>query len=180
LARLTYLNAEDLSDADSHLLDRPINIFRVLAHSPGGLECMVRFGHWIRHESTVSARYRELAILEVGLRHGSEYEFAHHARIAQDFGVPVSAIGDLARRATGQAHALDLVDELVLQAADELSDATTLSNETWRNLQEAFTAEEVVELVLVVTHYVQVVRVLGALRVDLEPEYAPYVDLMRA
>ncbi len=36
MARLPYLNKEDLAESDRDLLTRPININRTLVHSPGG------------------------------------------------------------------------------------------------------------------------------------------------
>jgi alkylhydroperoxidase family enzyme len=87
MARVPYLDAADLDEADRPLLARPINLFRGLAHSPDRLARFHAIGDWIRHESEVDLRLRELAILQVGYLTRSHYEYAHHIRIGRDFGL---------------------------------------------------------------------------------------------
>lgn len=87
MARVPYLDAGDLDDADRRLLARPINLFRGLAPSPDGLARCHAVGDWIRHQSGVDPRLRELAILRVGYLTRSHYEYAHHIRIGRDFGL---------------------------------------------------------------------------------------------
>ena len=65
-ARLPYLNADDVAEEDRDLLARNINLARELVHSPKALRNFSRLGMWIRRESTLDARLRELAILQVG------------------------------------------------------------------------------------------------------------------
>src|SRR5690606_11222739 len=65
VARLPYLDREDLPEEHRPLLDRPINLFRGLAHNPDVLRWMEGIGRWIRFESRVDPRLREMAILQV-------------------------------------------------------------------------------------------------------------------
>ncbi len=178
MARLPYLSAEDLDPDDRALLDRPINLVRALAHSPRGLELMAAFGSWIRHDCELDPRLRELAILQVGYLSRSEYEFSHHVQIGRTFGVSDSDVQGLVADTNGEGSDLSERDRVVLRAARQLTEGTTLDDETWTDLTEHFTAPRLVDLVLVITHYAQVVRVLGALRIDVEDEYRKYVALL--
>ena len=47
MARLPYLKQDDLHDEDKHLLDRDINLLKVLAHSPGGLNAFNQLTQYI-------------------------------------------------------------------------------------------------------------------------------------
>ena len=47
MARLPYLDEDDLAPEDQRLLDPPLNIFRVLAYCPAGARAFGRLGLWI-------------------------------------------------------------------------------------------------------------------------------------
>jgi AhpD family alkylhydroperoxidase len=170
-ARVPYLNAEDLGDADRDLLGRPINLFRALAHNPDGLRAFHGVGEWIRYGGQLDARLRELAILRVGYVTRCAYEFSHHVRIGREFGLTDADI-ELVRR---PAAATDDGAALVLRAATEITEDLGLADETWQGLTGLLGNAGAVELVLVVAHYCAVVRVLNSLKVDVEPEYEGYL-----
>lgn len=177
MARLPYLDRGDLPEDSQDLLDRPINLFRGLAHNPAVLRWMHDIGRWIRYEATLDSRIRELAILQVGYTARSEYEFSHHVAIGYDFGVTRADVVALVADSRGEPTNLSAKDRSVLAAARELTDGTELSSGTWQSLQEYFSSTEVLELVFIITHYAQVVRVLGALEIDVEDDYQKYLKL---
>jgi alkylhydroperoxidase family enzyme len=171
--RVPYLDAADLGEADRALLRRPINVFRALANNPDGLREFQRVGEWIRHRGQLDARLRELAILRVGYVTRCAYEFAHHVRVGQEFGLTAGDIELVRRPAAGPAS--DDLDALVIQAATEITEDLGLADETWQRLEGELGTSGAVELVLVVAHYCAVVRVLNSLKVDVEPEYERYL-----
>ncbi|MDP1839746.1 MAG: carboxymuconolactone decarboxylase family protein, partial [Reyranella sp.] len=77
MARLPYLDAEQLPPEHKELLKRPINLTRLLVNSPGMARAFHGVGGYIRNKSTLDPRLRELAILQVGWMEKSEYEFTH-------------------------------------------------------------------------------------------------------
>jgi AhpD family alkylhydroperoxidase len=172
-ARVPYLEADDLDEADRALLRRPINLFRALASNPDGLREFQRVGEWIRHSGQLDARLRELAILRVGYVTRCAYEFSHHVRIGREFGLTTGDI-NLVRR-PGAGPAPDAGAAVVIQAATEITTDLGLADETWQRLVGQVGTGCAVELVLVVAHYCAVVRVLNSLRVDVEPEYEQYL-----
>ena len=173
MARVEYLTAEQLDEQHRHLLARPINLSRAVAHSPAGLQQFQRYAQWIRFECEVDPRLRELAILRVGYLAGSEYEYSHHVEIGRHFGVTDDDI-----RAIGgpDGTARDPAAGVVLQAATEITQDCRLADPTWQSLVELLGLRAAVELVLVVAHYSAVVRVIGALEVDVEERYRGYLD----
>jgi alkylhydroperoxidase family enzyme len=176
MARLRYISSAELAESERHLLDRPINLFRALAHNPEVLAQMSAVGSWIRYWCTLDPRLRELAILQVGYSAGSEYEFSHHVRIGMDFGVAEADVEALIAESKGQDSGLDERARCVLAAARELTVGVHLRDETWSSLSRHFDPPHLVGLLFVITHYIQVTRLLGALQIDVENEYQPYLE----
>src|SRR2546428_4109064 len=70
-----------------------LNIFKVMAHNPGILRDWLRLATpLLTGALTLAPRLREIAILRVAQLCGSDYEFAHHIRIAQQAGLTVEEI----------------------------------------------------------------------------------------
>jgi alkylhydroperoxidase family enzyme len=176
MARVPYLNPEDLAESDRELMDRPINLFRALANSPAALRASRGVGRWCRWGSEIDPRQRELAILAVGAIYENRYEYAHHVRIAQEFGATRQDVADVQRHLAGEPTAFAAVDRLVLDVARELTDDATLSEDRWQALADAIGLTPAVDLIVTVAYYSMVVRVLSALGVEVEDDYVGYLD----
>jgi alkylhydroperoxidase family enzyme len=107
------------------------NITRALANSPRGARHKAGLGMYLRHESKLKPRFRELAILQEGNTTGSEYEYAHHVDVALSFGVSEADILAIAADSAGQASSLEPLARAVLRAAREMTEQLTLSDETF-------------------------------------------------
>lgn len=176
MARLPHLNPGDLADPDRVLLARPIGVHQVLANIPEVLRAVVGAGDWIRWRSEMDPRLRELAIVQVGLLSGSVYEYAHHVKIALDFGVTSADLDDLRRLAVGEPSNFGERELTVLSAATELTLATALADSTWARLVELVGQSQASELVATISYYGMVVRLLAAFAVELEPEYEQFLE----
>jgi len=176
VARIPYLNREDLPEADRDLLSRPINLARALVNSPEALRNFSRLGAWIRHGSRLDGRLRELAILQVGYLTRSPYEFSHHLKIGRDFGVSDEDVRAIAAETSGQPSTLPALDRAVLRAAREMTQGLTIAEETFQILETELAREHLVDLVMTIGFYNAVVRVLAALDIDVEPEYQHFLE----
>ena len=92
----------------------------------------------------------------------------------RDFERPLSRKGqnealEMARRFQERG----LIPDLILASA---ATRTRETAETFAKAQEAFGNEQVVDLTITIAFYCAVVRVLGTLKVDVEPDYQPYLD----
>ena len=174
MARLPYLDPDDLAAEDRDLLARPINLARIAVHSPSGARALMRLGAWIRTESALDPRLREMAILRIGVATRTLYEYAHHLQIGRDSGLSDHDI----RAVVGgpDAPGLSDLERLVLRATDEATFGCGISERTFGDLAERLDECRLVELTIIIAFYNAVIRVLGSLDVDLEPEYAPYLD----
>lgn len=172
MARVAYLSRDDLPDADQSLLDRPITYYRALAHHPDALRTFARVGAWIRWESDLEPGLRELVLLQVAHAANSGYEFAHHVKLAQEFGVEIDLIDRLFGPETSRGAAVGPTGlHEALQVAASLTVEGDISDADWAALLDAFGTREAIEIVMFVGYYNHVVRVVRALRIDLEPEY---------
>jgi alkylhydroperoxidase family enzyme len=176
MARVPYLDRADLAPEHQDLLDRPINLFRALVHSPGGARGWSAVGRYIRFGSKLDPRLREMAILQVGYVTRSPYEYSHHVKIGHDFGVSEDDIRAIAAETAGHGSDLDPLAKAVLKAAREMTTDLAISEETFTVLRERLGTEILTDLVLTIAFYNAVVRILATIQIDVEDEYLPYLQ----
>lgn len=176
MARLPYRNRSEVPAEHQSLMKRDIALNRQLIHSPGALRAFQGLGGYIRFDSKIDPRLRELAILQVGYLARSAYEWSHHIKIGYDFGVTENDIRGLIAETEGRTSDVDAPTRLVLRAAREITADGKLGAESFAALHASWSAEAMVDFVLSVAFYNAVVRVLASLEIDVEPEYQTYLD----
>lgn len=176
MARLPRLIAEDLAPGDRDLLARDIDLMRVLALSPGGARAFAGLGRYIRFDSPLDPRLRELAILQVGYVARSAYEWSHHVKIGREAGLADGDIRAIADETAGRASALEPLARDVLAAARALAAAPDLDEALKDRLVAALGTEVYVDLVLTIGFYAGVVRVLAALGIEVEDDYRGHLE----
>jgi alkylhydroperoxidase family enzyme len=176
MARVPYLDKSDLAEADQDLLNRPISLFKALVNSPKAARAFSGVGGFIRYGSKLDPRLRELAILQVGWLARSPYEWSHHVKIGHDFGVSDVDIQALIDDTAGKSTSLDALTLTVLKGAREIADAGAMTGPTFTTIQSILGNELVVDLTITIAFYCAVVRVLGTLEIDVEPDYLPYLE----
>jgi alkylhydroperoxidase family enzyme len=175
MALVPYLSPEDLEEPDRLLLDPPYNLYRALANSPGGLRAIARFGNWSRTASKLDPRLRELAILSVACTMGNCYEFSHHVKAARGYGVSEEDIRHLLAYLSGNTHELDGLAVATVTGARAIVQEGRMPDVTWHLLRDTLGDGVVVELVIIVSLYTGISRILTALDVELETEFYPYL-----
>ena len=176
MARLKYLDKDDLAEKDQDLLARNINLFRALVHSPNAARAFSGLGGFIRHKSKADPRLRELAILQVGWLAKSPYEWSHHIKIGYDFGVTDDDIKALIDDTAGKSTKLDETTRLVLKLAREMTLDGGGSEATFTALGTKMSSELLLDLTMTIAFYNAVVRMLATLQIDVEPDYMPYLE----
>jgi alkylhydroperoxidase family enzyme len=171
MARLPYIDADQLPPEQRDLLKRPINLTRLLVNSPGMAKAFHGIGGYIRNKSSLDSRLRELAILQVGWMEKSEYEFTHHVKIGKEFGVTDEDIQGLFLETEGKPSKLDPLTKTVLKGAREMVRNIGMSDETFAEIKQHLSNEHMTDLVLTIAFYCAVVRVLATMKIDNEPQY---------
>lgn len=176
MARLPYLEKSDLAPENQDLLKREITLFKAMTHSPNAARAFQGLGGFIRHKSRLDPRLREIAILAVGWITQAPYEWSHHVKIGQEFGCTEDDIRGVIAECDNQASKLEPVAKLVIKAAREMTTELAVSDATFAELRKSFDNERLTDLVITMAFYNAVVRYLGTMRIDVEPEYQPYLD----
>ena len=142
------------------------NIFATFARHPDLLQAWLPFGGFLLGRGVLPARERELLILRTGYNCGSPYEWGQHVRIAERVGIPRD---DVMRGAAGPGDpGWDEADRVLLRAADELHEASKISDETWSALGEQYDERGLLEIAMLVGHYHLVAFALNSLEVELD------------
>ena len=176
MARVPYVDNKDLPEQYRNQLSSDANVTRALSNSPQLAFLSGSMARYIRHESKVDPRLRELAIIQVGYSARSVYEYTHHIKIGLSFGVTEDDLRAIADETAGRPSNLEPLAKSVLRAAREMTDGIAVADKTFAELRAAFDNARLVDLPYTIANYNGVVRILAALQVDLEDEYKIYLE----
>lgn len=148
----------------------PLKLFRSMAHNPRALQRMVAGG--LLDRGSIGLRERELLILRATALCRAEYEWGVHvAAFAGKAGFSAEQIADTCRTRIDPALWSD-AEQALLELADSLHASATLDDALWQRLGAHFSAEQLIECLLLVGFYHAVSFVVNGLKVARE-EYAP-------
>jgi AhpD family alkylhydroperoxidase len=134
-----------------------LGVFRMVAHAE------TAFRPWLA--------LRELAILRVAVVAGCDYERVQHETIATGVGArPEQVAAVAAGRTSGEEF--DTLEALVLKFVGEVVDNGGTAPSLVAELEEALSAREVVELLLVIAHYYGLALLLNTTEVEPDPPVA--------
>jgi alkylhydroperoxidase family enzyme len=176
MARVPYIDRKDLPEKYRNQFRSDANITRALSNSPAVALHSGTVARYIREESRLDPRLREMAIIQVGYTARSAYEYAHHIEIGMRYGVSQTDIEAIALESSGSITGLDPLDKSVLRAAREMTTNLAISDTTFLELQAGLDNERLVELIFAIATYNGVVRMLESLQVDVEDEYRQYLE----
>jgi len=131
---------------------------------------------FIRDGSQLDPRLRELAVLQVSYMSRSAWGFSHHVRIGREVGVSDEEIRAVAEETAGRPSKLEPLAKAVLRAAREMTLDLTVSDETFAALRQDLDNERLTDLMVTISFYNGLVRLLESMQVDVEEDYLPYLD----
>ena len=147
--------------------DHPaLNIFRTLARNEPLSRGFLKLGGHLLSGGVLPARERELVILRVGWKAGSEYEFGQHTTIGKAAGLTDEEVARLADCGAGEWAT---ADQALVDMVDELCADDVVSESTWGALRQRWDETQVLELLVLAGYYRLVSGMLNSVRVALEP-----------
>lgn len=149
--------------------DHPLNLFRMLAHSPPVLSGFAKLGGALLQDAALDPRLREVAIVRVGLLAGAPYEVEKHTAIAKLVGLTDAEIDAL--RPGESRDSLGDAARAVIELTDELFDRVRASDAVLARVRRHLDDRQLIELVVAIGYYGLVCRVLETLGID--PEVTP-------
>lgn len=150
----------------------PQNLRLALAHHPRLARAFQGMAHVVLFECEVSEREREIAIIRTGALTRSEYEWGMHVSIyGARCGIGPAAIRELTFSRSWKD--LDATiwtpnERLVVRMVDELHQHSTLSDETWEQMNAAWPRDQVIELIFASSFYHMAAFFLNSAAVPLE------------
>jgi 4-carboxymuconolactone decarboxylase len=156
----------DYAPANNPGADHPLNLFRMLAHSPPVMSGFAKLGGALLQDCALDPRLRELAIVRVGLLAGASYEVEKHTKIAQAVGLSEAEVDAL--RPGASQEALSDVQRAVLELTDELFGSVRAGDAVLDRVRSHLDDRRLVELVVTIGYYGLVCRILETLGVDRE------------
>jgi 4-carboxymuconolactone decarboxylase len=170
--RLTPLGPAQRTEEQRQLLsavrgDEAPNLFSTVARHPALFRTWLPFCMQLLAHSVFPPRERELLIIRTASLCGSAYELEHHLKIGAEVGLTGHDLASV----TGEAsQAWTPRERLLVAAADELHANHAICDATWRGLSALLTTEQLVELPMLVGHYILLAGTLRSLGVPLDSE----------
>jgi 4-carboxymuconolactone decarboxylase len=171
-ARITPLEPSEWSPEVRRLLD-PTDAGRSVAAVYRTFAQHIRMyaprqvmSEYIRTQSTLDARTRELLIMRIGALCRSDYEWAAHAPAGRRAGMTDA---DVQHILEGPRAGSDAPDDTLLQAVDELYADRTISDTTWQRLASRFNEQQLLDILITAGGYHMVSMALNSFGVQLEP-----------
>lgn len=156
----------------------PLNLRLALAHHPLLGSAFQSMAHVVLFKCEVAERLREIAIIRTGALTRSEYEWGMHVSIyGEKCGLDQAAIDDLTLCSTWTELRADLwnaEERLVIRMVDELHNHSTVSDQAWEQLNQAFAKEQVIELIFASSFYHMAAFFLNSAAVPLEEGQARF------
>ncbi len=144
----------------------PLNIFGVLGNHPDMLKRWLVFATHVMSKNSLSPRDRELLILRTGWNCRSRYEWGQHVAIARECGLSdaeIEAVKSGVDHEGWSSH-----DRMLMLAADELHQHQSLSEHSWNALTNAYSTEQVLDVIATVGNYHLVAMFLNSTGVQLD------------
>ena len=171
--RLPPIPADQLTDAQRRAAQAVIEgprgalygPFVPLLRSPELLENAQRMGEYLRYRSAIGVRLSELVILVTARQWNQSVEWAIHAPIAAQVGLPAQVIAAIARRERPENM---LVDEAVVHDfCIELHQNKQVSDHTYGEALALFGEQGVVDLMGLNGYYTFLAMVMNTARTDI-------------
>jgi 4-carboxymuconolactone decarboxylase len=149
----------------------PLALLATLVRHANLLRSWLPLGKTIQYAGALPDRDRELLVLRTAWNCRSDYEWGHHARLAERAGLGPE---EVARVASGpEAPGWVPFERALLRAADELHATATIDQETWDALAARYGVRELIEVPTVVGQYHAFAFAANALAVALEDGLSP-------
>ena len=155
----------------AELWGKPVNLYRALGNHPALCAAWTEFANAIRHDSRTPRTLRELMILRTAQLARSEYEWAHHLRMARKAGVEEEKIAALAEWRKSKLY--DARERAALALTEGVM-ACEVPDAVHAEVKRHFSDAEFVELSLTAGFYAMVSRMLETMRVELDDDVKDY------
>lgn len=147
----------------------------VRLHSPRLAQLWHAVGRYLRDETELSERVREVAILTTAREHDSQFEWQQHEKVAKGVGVPVETIEAIKLRRPVDGLTED--DALVIQLGRQVFGDHTVESALFASVLESFGARGLIDLISIMGTYSATAALLTLVDMQLPPGEDPLLPL---
>jgi len=151
---------------------RFLNLYRVLANSPGVCAGWLHLFTELRNKAKLSGRIREIATMRIAILNGADYEYQAHVPFALQEGLSQTQIDGLhdwrAKKDLYEAR-----DIAVLAYTDSMTRDIHVPDDVYDAVRPFFDDREMVDLTATIGGYNMVSRFLEALQMHPEHDHGP-------
>lgn len=157
--------------------NRLINIFTTIGRNPKALKAFATWGGYVRRETKLLEREKELIILRMGWLCMAGYEWTQHKRLGLAAGLSEREVERI--KAGPKAEGWSEKEACLLQTVDELRASYFVRDRTWKKLVALYGEASAMDVVYITGHYSQVCMILNTFGVQIEktatldPDFAP-------
>jgi len=146
-----------------------LNVYKLLLHSPSLAETWLDHVGAVRWKTTLSGRLRELLVIRIACINGIDYVLNQHIpALALAEGVTLAECEAL--KDWRNADAFNAAERAALAYADAMVLHTTVPDDVFAALRQHYDERAILEISVLVGTYLMHNRVMGALKIDLEPD----------
>ena len=174
MARLPNIERDHLKPEDQKYFDEISGTrgsirgpYGILLHSPDLAARVADTGAYVRFDFDMPESLKETVIITAAAHQKSQYEFAAHARLAREAGVPESTIKAIAQGTAPEGLSGD--EELLVRYTTELLRNRKISDSTFNAVKDKWGDRGVVDVTTLIGHYLLVAQILAAFDVELAP-----------
>jgi 4-carboxymuconolactone decarboxylase len=145
--------------------------FRVWIQSPELCDRVEALGAFVRFESSLPLRLRELSLLLAARHWDAQYSWNAHVDKAVEAGIPAEAVRAIAERREPEFEREE--DTAFHRFCSELLEEHFVSEATFRRAEKHFGAQGLVDAVGSLGNFSMLAMCLNAFEVDLQPDRTP-------
>jgi len=169
MARLPSVDPDSAPDSVREILaNTPLSLLGMVAHAESAFDPWLKYSNTLLRRLELDPLLREFAILQVAHLVDSRYEWVQHDVIARTVGATGEQVAAI--EADHQADP-SLTDEqaLVLRFAREVILDGAATEEAVAELRARLGARQVIELLLVIGHYLAIARLIASTGLEPDP-----------
>jgi len=147
----------------------------VQLYSPKTTQHLRAINRYLRYESGIPPRIREIAILTTAREMDSQFEWVAHEPEALKVGVPQNVIDTIKFRKS--TAGLDDTDATVIELGRQIWRDHKVKSETFAKLKGTFGPHKLIDLVLLMGNYAGTAAMLTAVDMQLHPDKKPLLPI---
>jgi AhpD family alkylhydroperoxidase len=140
-----------------------LNLHRMMAHAPAAMKASGDMALMFRQHAKLQRNIAELAVLRTAQLLDCEYVWLRHLPLAEAAGVTQHQIDEVHRSAASAAFTP--AQKAALAFVEKVALGIAVDDETFAAARQAFSPREIVELTMLVGHYVATAIFIKALRI---------------